>query len=109
MELYLYEVLDLLLKSRNITRLLLCGTGRKVLPQKKKFSSLFTIITKHIHHRAAAQADNKKKTRQKKTIITWKYTEEKNQAFIKENKNVIHKRTYIQKKQQQQTYTIIIN
>ena len=63
-----------------------------------------------MHHRAAAQADNKKeKTRQKETIIIWKYTEEKNQAFIKENKNDIHKKTYTKKKQQQQTNTIIIN
>ena len=65
-------------------------------------SSLFTIITKHIHHR---QTTKKEKARQKRTIITWTYTEEKNQAFIEENKNDIHKRTYIQKKNNNNRHT----
>ena len=64
--------------------------------------SLFTIITKQIHHR---QTTKKEKVRQKRTINTWKHTEEKNQAFVKENKNDIHKITYIQKKQNNYRHT----
>ena len=57
-------------------------------------SSLFTIITKHIHHR---QTTKKEKARQKRTVITWTYTEEKNQAFIEEIK-MIYTKEHIYKK-----------
>ena len=53
-------------------------------------STLFKIITKQIHH---SHTTKKGKMRQKMTIITWKYTKEKNQG----NKNYIDRRTYIQK------------